>query len=122
MKFVIKLLLFVTLAVCNNLAFSAEMEPTKGELQKLQLASTLYEYGESEQDALALTNAAKIYFSLSARVLEKGQSEADGVAIEPEELLDKAREIANGRGDKDLVAVIDQIEATGRRRSQVTLE
>ena len=118
MKILIQFALIVWLVICGNVTFAEELKPPEHELEKLKLASTLTAYGETENDALALATAAKIYFNLSARVLENGQTGQDGKAIDPEELLAKATEIADAYDDKDMIGVIDQIKESGREGSK----
>ena len=76
----------------------------------MNLASTLAAYGESENDALALASAAQIYFGLSARVLKKGETGAEGVSVDPIELLETARQIAEENDSQELIAAIDRVE------------
>ena len=105
------------LAICLlsvvNISFADEGKPSQNEQQKVALASTLAAYGESENDALALANAANIYFKLSGRVLKEGEKGVKGAAVDPIELLGKAREISQKNGDQELIAVIDNIEQAG---------
>ena len=111
MKFLVRqFLVFTCLMLTANVAFSEESKPAENELSKLDLASTLAAYGESENDALALASAAQIYFGLSARVLKKGETGAEGVAVDPNELLETARQIAEENDSQELIAVIDRVE------------
>ena len=110
--FKLKVLVICLLSVVN-ISFAEEGKPSQYEQQKVALASTLAAYGESENDALALANAANIYFKLSGRVLKEGETGVEGAAVDPIELLGKAREISQKNGDQELVAVIDNIEQAG---------
>ena len=93
-------------------AFAAKPKPLppSGEAEQVRLASALAEYAMGEKDALGLATAAKMLRSLSARVLQRGEKGKDGKAMNPDALLQKARELA--KKDKNLLAIIDQVEKT----------
>ena len=91
-------------------AFAAKPLPPSGEAGKVRLASALAEYAMETKDALGLATAAKMLRSFSASVLKKGEKGKDGKTVDPDMLLQKAREFA--KKDKNLLAVIDQVEKT----------
>lgn len=117
-KLISQFLVFVCLMLTANIAFTEESKPAENELSKLNLASTLAAYGESENDALALASAAQIYFGVSARVLKKGETGLEGVAVDPNELLETARQIAEENDSQELIAVIDRVEGAGNEGSK----
>ena len=88
---------------------AAEPLPPADEDRKVALASQLVEYGMDSRDALALVVAARMLRSFSARVLLKNETGRKGKVLDPDALLNRAREFA--RGKTDLVAVIDGAES-----------
>ena len=102
---------FVCLVMLGNPLIAAEMTPPKGEEKAVGLASALASYGLEERDSLALATAARMMRGLSARVVEKGKDGAQGKAIDPVELLEKARDFA--KGDDSLTSIIDKVDKMG---------
>ena len=100
--------MFVCVAMVGSAAYAAQPAPQPDEVKRVGLASALIEYGMESNDALALANAARMYRGFSARVLERGESGADGNAVDADALLEQAREFA--QGDEALLAVVDYVE------------
>ena len=84
---------------------AAEPLPPLEEDRKVALAAQLVEYGMDSRDALALVVAARMLRNFSGRVLRKNETGREGRALDPDELLSRARGFARGRSD--LTAVID---------------
>ena len=101
-------IVFTCLSIVGAVAFAAEPMPPPDEDKRVGLAAALVEYGVESRDSLALANAARMYRSFSARVLEKGESGEGGKAVDADELLQQAREFAGS--DERLLAVIDHVD------------
>lgn len=91
---------------------AADPLPPADEDRKVALASQLVEYGMDSRDVLALVVAARMLRSFSARVLLKNETGRNGTALDPDDLLGKAREFA--RDKSYLMAVVDSAEPEER--------
>ena len=98
---------FMCVATVGTASYAAEPMIEPEEERRVGLASALLEYGMESRDALALANAARMFRGLSARVLERGEAGADGTPVDPDALIEKAREFA--QGDETLLAVVDSV-------------
>ena len=89
--------------------------PPSGEANRVALATALVNYGMEQQDAVALAQAAKMFRGFSARVLEAGEVGQDGKAVDPDTLVEKAREFAQGDDQLlQVIAAIDAVESGGK--------
>ena len=104
--------MYLCLSLMTSFTFAQEVEPPKGEKEKVALASKLAVYGESQRDALVLANAASLFLNLSGDVSKADKDGMEGAKFDPIDLLAKARQIAQENGDQELVAVINKIEQT----------
>ena len=102
--------MFVSMALAGHTSRASEPVQPPDEGKQVRLASALVEYGMEARDPLALANAAKMFRSFSARVLERGETGKDGKSVDAYDLLDKAREFA--QGDENLLAVIETVANT----------